>query len=308
MRWTTDHIPDQTGRVAVITGANSGLGLQSAHALAAKGATVVMACRSADKAAAAADEIRAATPDARLEVRALDLADLSSIAAFAEAVAADHDRLDVLLNNAGVMAIPRRETADGFEMQLGTNHLGHFALTGRLYPMLHATEGARIVNVASIAHTTGKMTFDDLMREQRYERWSVYGQSKLANLLFTYGLARRLDEADHPTLCVAAHPGYSDTNLQHVGPEMDGNAFTAWIMRVGNQIVAQPADRGALPQLYAATADDVEQGAYYGPDGFRGFWGWPTRVRSNRRSRDVADQERLWAMSEELTGVVFPGL
>lgn len=303
-----DAIPDQRGRTFVITGANSGLGLVSTLALAAAGARVVMACRNPDKAAAAAEQVRSRTPDADLILRPLDLADLASVRAFADDLPNHVDRVDVLLNNAGIMAIPRRETADGFEMQLGTNHLGHFALTGRLLPFLEQGGPARVVTVASQAHRTGRMKWDDLMHTRGYQRWSVYGQSKLANLLFHHDLDRRLRAAGKPITAVAAHPGYAATNLQLVGAQMDGSTFLERFYGWANDLVAQSAEDGALPQLHAAVADDVQPGDYYGPNGFMEMWGPPKRTRGNARARDAVSQRALWERSVELTGEDFGGI
>lgn len=300
---------DMRGKRVVITGANSGLGLETVRALAARGASIVMACRNADKAKAAVDNVRAETPSADLTVRALDLSSLSSIAAFADGLKAELPCIDVLINNAGIMAIPRALTADGFEMQLGTNHLGHFALTGALLPLLEAAPAPRIVNVASTAHRMGKLDFDDLMGERRYGAWSAYGQSKLANLVFTYELERRLRAAGKRTIALAAHPGYASTELQGVAPRLEGSSLKAWVMDLGNRLFAQSAAQGALPQIHAATAPDVKGGEYYGPDGFMEMAG--TRVKrctSIPASHDPAAQQRLWEMSKALTRVDFGGL
>lgn len=300
---------DMTGKRVVVTGANSGLGFETVRALAGAGAKVIMACRNPDKAQAAVDKLRAELPAADITVRTLDLASLASVEAFAAALSAELPSLDVLVNNAGLMAIPRRLTADGFEMQLGTNHLGHFALTGRLLPLLEAAPAPRVVNVASGAHRMGKMDFDDLMGERSYGPWSAYGQSKLSNLLFTYELERRLRAAGKRTIAVAAHPGYASTELQGVAPKMEGSSLKGWIMDLGNSLLGQSAARGALPQIHAATAPGVKGGEYYGPDGLIEMWGkGATRVESNARSHDVASQKRLWEMSTDLTHVDFGGL
>jgi NAD(P)-dependent dehydrogenase (short-subunit alcohol dehydrogenase family) len=209
------------------------------------------------------------------------------------------------VNNAGVMALPYRTTADGFEMQLGTNHLGHFALTGLLLERLLGTPGSRVVSVSSTAHKVGRMRWDDLPWERGYSKWRAYGQSKLANLLFTYELQRRLEEARAQTLAVACHPGFAATNLQTAGPRMARSAFGERGMLLINRLFAQSAEMGALPTLYAACADDVEGGEYFGPDGFSESWGHPTRVRSSSRSHDHQDQARLWEVSEQLTGVRY---
>jgi hypothetical protein len=304
-RWIEQDVPDQTGKVIAITGANSGLGFEAAKVLAAKGARVTLAVRDPAKGERAAADIRRATPQADLEVLALDLASLAAIRRFAETFAATHDRLDVLLNNAGVMAIPRRVTADGFEMQLGTNHLGHFALTGLLLPLLLKTPGSRIVTVSSGAHMFGKVNFADLQSERSYSKWGAYGQSKLANLLFAYELQRKLQAAGSAAISVAAHPGYAATNLQAVGPQMEGSRFGERAMSAANRVLAQSATMGALPEVYAATSPDVRGGDYIGPDGFMGQKGFPQKVRSNSRSYDQKDASRLWAASEALTGVSY---
>lgn len=307
MSWTIDNMPSLEGQVWVVTGANSGLGLETVKGLAARGATVVMACRDAKRAEAAADEVRRATRGAKLELEALDLASLGSIEAFAARLQQAHPVLDGLVNNAGIMAIPRRLTADGFEMQLGTNHLGHFALSLRLLPALEAAKAPRIVNVASTAHRMGTMNFDDLMGERGYSPWPAYGQSKLANLLFTFELARKLAAAGKKTVVAAAHPGYAATNLQGVGAQMTGSRLGALIMSVGNTLLGQRASMGALPTLYAATAPDVKSGEYFGPDGLLELFGYPQRCGSNGKSRDLGSAQRLWEISERLTGVTFPG-
>ena len=244
-------------------------------------------------------------PAASLEVLSLDLANLASVRRFAEDFPAVHTRLDMLINNAGVMAIPRRVTADGFEMQLGTNHLGHFALTGLLLPLIMKTPNSRIVTVSSGAHMFGKINFDDLQSERSYSKFGVYGQSKLANLLFAYELQRRLVAAGSGTISVAAHPGYASTNLQSVGPQMDGSKLGEWTMSAANRVLAQSAAIGALPEVYAATSPAVRGGDYIGPDGFMGQKGFPQKVGSNSRSYDQKDAARLWAVSEQLTGVSY---
>jgi len=307
-KWTATDVPDQRGRIAIVTGANSGLGSETALALAARGAHVVLACRDASKAQAALEEIRAASPAASVEVMVLDLASLASIRAFADAVSARHPRLDLLCNNAGVMAIPRRRTADGFEMQLGTNHLGHFALTGLLLPLLLATPHARVVSVSSSAHRPGKIHWDDLQLERSYGKWHAYAQSKLANLLFAYELDRRLRKAAASVISVAAHPGYAATNLQAVGARMEGARVFEKVFELGNRLFAQSAAMGALPTLYAATAPAVQGGDYFGPDGLSEMWGHPRKVGSTARSQDLADAARLWELSEKLTDVRFAAL
>ncbi|MEO8605684.1 MAG: oxidoreductase [bacterium] len=304
-RWTTADLPDLSGKTIVVTGANSGLGYETALALSGRGAHVVLACRDQAKGGAAEQQIHAAHPQASTALMSLDLASLADITRFAAELRAAHPRIDVLINNAGVMALPYRKTADGFEMQIGTNHLGHFALTGQLLDTLRATPGARIVTVSSGFHRLGTMRFDDLSWESGYKRWPAYGQSKLANLLFAYELQRRLAAAGDATISVAAHPGYASTNLQAAAPRMDGSRFMERITDLGNSLFAQSASMGALPQLYAATAPGVHGGDYYGPDGIGELWGHPRAVVSNPKSRDVAAAQRLWELSEQLTGVRY---
>ena len=289
-KWTAQNLPGLAGRTAVVTGANSGIGRIAARELARAGAHVVLAVRDTAK-----GEQAAAAMPGRTEVRPLDLADLASVRAFAEAWDGD---LDLLINNAGVMAVPERRTADGFELQIGTNHLGPFALTNLLLP--HVT--GRVVTVSSVAHRTGKIDLDDLNWERRsYQRWPAYGQSKLANLLFTLELQRRLAEAGSGVLAVAAHPGYSATNLQsHTGSRLQ-NGF----MSVGNRLMAQSDEMGALPTLYAAT-QDIAGGAYVGAGGFREMRGHPALVGRSKAAGDPETARALWELSERLTGVHFP--
>jgi len=293
--WSAAQLPDQSGRVAIVTGANSGIGFETARVLAEKGATVIMACRNLGKASPKAEEIRAAHPEADVEVMQLDLSDLDSVEQFAEAFRAKYSRLDLLINNAGIMVPPYGKTAQGFETQFGVNHLGHFALTGSLLDLIVDTPAARIVTVSSIAHYMGKIDFSDLNWEQGYKAQPAYGQSKLANLLFTYELQRRLAAAGKDTLAIAAHPGWTSTNLQEHAPSV----------KFMNRFFAQEPLMGALPTLYAATESDVNGAEYYGPSGFLEMNGPPKRVKSNRRSRDENVAERLWNVSEDLTGVHF---
>jgi NAD(P)-dependent dehydrogenase (short-subunit alcohol dehydrogenase family) len=303
-KWTAAQIPSQSGRTAVVTGANSGLGEATARELARAGAEVVLACRNTEKADAAAAAIRETVPSASVSVEPLDLADLSSIRAFAGRFSARRGGLDLLINNAGVMAPPRSETADGFELQFGTNHLGHFALTGLLLGALEGREDARVVTVSSSGHKVGRMRFDDLQGEHRYWRWNAYCQSKLANLLFMRELERRLRAAGSTVSSFAAHPGYSDTNLQYAAPP----ALERAIFAITNRLAAQGADFGALPTLYAATLDGLEGGTYVGPDGFAERAGFPKPVKASRAARDDDAAKRLWEISEELTGVDYEAL
>jgi NAD(P)-dependent dehydrogenase (short-subunit alcohol dehydrogenase family) len=305
-RWRADDIPDQTGRTVLITGANSGLGLRSAEALAVKGARVLLGCRNEVKAKTARDEVAAKATGAEPEVIKLDLSDLASVRAAAEQVDATAPRLDILMNNAGVMAIPKSATADGFETQFGTNHLGHFALTGLLLPALRRTEVPRVITTSSTAHRAGRMRWDDHSWESgRYSKWLAYGQSKLANLLFMYELDRRVRAANVALVSAGAHPGYAATHLQAVGPEASGNPIMGTIMGGLNRVVAQSDSMGALPQLYAATMPDVVGGQFYGPSGVAEMRGGPKVVGSTGASRNVEDARRLWEKSEELTGVTF---
>ena len=299
MPWTAADMPDQTGRRVVVTGANSGLGFHTSLELARRGAHVVMACRNLDKGRAAEERVRAEAPGAHVELRALDLADLASVRAFAADL--DLDALDLLVNNAGVMALPRLRTADGFEMQLGTNHLGHFALTGLLLPRLLAGDEPRVVTVSSNAHKMGRINFDNLNGDRRYFRWTAYGQSKLANLLFALELSRRAGAA---LTSVAAHPGYAATHLQLQASDATGNPIDRAANKLMNTVLAQSDAMGALPSLYAATAD-LPSGAYVGPDGPGEFRGHPQVVAPNGRARDEATAKRLWEVSETLTGVTF---
>jgi NAD(P)-dependent dehydrogenase (short-subunit alcohol dehydrogenase family) len=291
-KWTADDLPDLSGRTVVVTGANSGIGLVAARELARAGARVVMAVRNTEKGEQAAEGV---TGDS--EVRSLDLADLSSVRAFADEWSGD---IDVLINNAGVMALPKQQTADGFEMQIGTNHLGPFALTNLLLPNIRD----RVVTVSSGAHRIGKVDLDDLNWEQRrYDRWRAYGQTKLSNLLFTLELQRRLAEAGSDVRAVAAHPGYAATNLQsHTGSFVQ-NLF----MKIGNVVVAQSDEMGALPTLYAAT-EDIPGGAYVGPDGVGEQRGHPKLVGRSGAANDEETARGLWERSEELTGVSMPDL
>ncbi len=297
--WTEAQIPDQSGRVAVVTGANSGLGVVTARQLAAAGATVIGTARDPAKGEAAREEI--ADQGAEVEFRDLDLASLESVRGFAAGVAADHPRIDVLVNNAGVMMTPRRETADGFELQLGTNHLGHFALTGLLLDALAAGDASRVVTVSSLEHRPGKIDFDDLPYENSYSPRPAYQRSKFANAVFGLELDRRLRAAGLPVISLLAHPGYSATNLQTSGPGFPMSAF----LRVTNLLLAQSADRGALPQLFAATAPGVQGGQFFGPNGFQQARGAPTEVQPVSRARDEETGRRLWEVSEELTGVSY---
>ncbi len=303
--WTIDAIPDQKDKLVVITGANSGIGFEAAKALAGKGAHVILAVRSDTKGQAAVEKIRAAYPRAQVEFDILDLADLASVRSFAERFVSRYAALPLLINNAGVMATPYRRTADGFELQFGTNHLGHFALTGLLLPVILAAPGARVVTVSSMAHSFGQINFDNLDGSKGYQRWMAYSQSKLANLLFAYELQRRFASAGAGAISLACHPGYADTELQKVGPRMDGFALGELMSGMLNRVFAQSAAMGALPTLYAATAPEAHGGDFIGPDGLGGARGYPVPQRSNARSYDPALARRLWEVSERLTGVRY---
>ncbi|HJL17170.1 MAG TPA: oxidoreductase [Sandaracinaceae bacterium LLY-WYZ-13_1] len=295
--WTSDDIPDQTGRTAVVTGANSGIGYETARQLAHRGADVVLACRSEARGREAVARIEAERPRGRARFAPLDLADLDSVAAFAEAL--DAPRIDRLINNAGVMMPPLGRTAQGFELQIGVNHLGHFALTGRLLPRILAAPGSRVVSVSSQAHRQGAMDFDDLQWERRrYSKVKAYGQSKLANLLFTFELQRRLEAIGADALAVAAHPGWTGTNLQrHVK-----------LFEVLNDVFAMSPGQGAQPTLRAATDPAVTGGDYFGPDGLFEMRGNPTKVGTTAAARDADDAATLWSRSEALTGVRYDAL
>lgn len=297
-RWTTADIPDQTGRTAIVTGSNTGLGYETAAALAAKGANVVLAVRNLDKGEAAATLITRRTSGAHVAVQELDLTSLESVRAAAEQLKSEHETIDLLINNAGVMFTPHETTKDGFELQFGTNHLGHFALTGLLLDRLLAAPGSRVVTVSSVGHRFARgIRFDDLQWERGYSRVGAYGQAKLANLMFTYELQRRLTGTH--TIAAAAHPGGSRTELTRNLPPLLGRATKPF------EFLFQSAEMGALPTLRAATDPGVLGGQYFGPDSFAEQRGYPKVVASTGYSHDVAAQRRLWAVSEELTGVSF---
>lgn len=300
-RWTAADVPDLTGRFAVVTGANTGLGLETAKVLAAHGATVVLAVRNQEKGEAAASAITAETPSATVSVQPLDLSSLASVRSAASALADRCDHIDLLINNAGVMWTPPSTTADGFELQFGTNHLGHYALTGLLLPQLQAAPAARVVTVSSVGHRFGAdIHFDDLQLTQKYSRVAAYGQSKLANLMFTYEFQRRLTAAGSPIMALAAHPGGSKTELVRNSPM----ALRAVSGALG-ALFSQSAAMGALPTLRAATDPSAKGGQYYGPRGFQEVRGNPVLVESSARSHDASAQRRLWDESQALTQVSF---
>jgi NAD(P)-dependent dehydrogenase (short-subunit alcohol dehydrogenase family) len=296
-KWTSDDVPGQQGRLAVVTGANTGLGFETAQVLAARGASVVLAVRDIEKGKAAAARIAGTAPGADVTVQPLDLASLDSIRAAAGQLRAQHPAIDLLINNAGVMFTPKQATGDGFELQFGTNHLGHFALTGLLLEQMLPVPGSRVVTVTSLAHRIGaRINFADLQGQRSYHRVAAYSQSKLANLMFTYELQRRLPGAG-TTIAVAAHPGFASTELSRNFPAIAAFSYA---------LVSQNAAMGALPVLRAATDPGVLGGQYYGPRGFFGTRGYPKLAKSSGQSHDTAIQRRLWAVSEELTGVTFP--
>ncbi|WP_197378370.1 SDR family NAD(P)-dependent oxidoreductase [Mycolicibacterium mengxianglii] len=301
-KWTESDVGDQSGRIAIVTGSNTGLGYETARVLAAHGAHVVIAVRDTEKGKAAAARIAGEVPRADVAVQPLDLGSLQSVRTAAEELKSAYPRIDLLVNNAGVMYPPKQTTEDGFELQFGTNHLGHFALTGLLLEHLLPVENSRVVVVASLAHSIkAGIRFDDLQWEHGYNRVAAYGQSKLANLMFTYELQRRLATAGARTIAVAAHPGVSNTELTR---HLPGSTLPGFSRLVG--LATNSSYVGALATLRAATDPAVSGGQYYGPDGFRELWGHPVLVQSSKQSHDVAVQERLWNVSEELTGVRFP--
>ncbi|MBN1266726.1 MAG: SDR family NAD(P)-dependent oxidoreductase [Anaerolineales bacterium] len=294
-KWTAEQMPDLKGRIAVVTGANSGLGFEVARALAGKGAEVIMACRSQERGEQAARDIRENVPGAQLSHWSLDLADLFSVRAFAAGFRDKYSKLDLLFNNAGIMAVPYGKTKDGFESQIGTNHFGHFVLTGLLLDLMRDTPHSRVITTSSYAHHIGRINFADLNRERFYQKWLAYGQSKLANVLFGYELNRRLSQNGGNPISVVAHPGYAATNLQH----------TTRLFSLLNPLMAQSQEMGSLPLLYAGTHEDIKGGEYIGPDGFLAQRGYPKRARSSRRSYDRELAARLWDVSEQQTGMRY---
>jgi protochlorophyllide reductase len=304
-RWTTADMPDLHGYTALVTGANSGLGLETTRALVAKGAHVVMTSRNLEKGRRAQASLEESLPGASLELVQLDLASLAGVRDFAKRFQEDHAQLNLLFNNAGVMAIPHRKTPDGFEWQFGTNYLGHFALTGWLLPTLLATPKSRVITTSSMAHQMGKIEFDNLNNERSYSRWSAYGKSKLADLMFAFELQRRLKRAGAETISIAAHPGFAHTSLQSTSAT-EANALMERLLYALYE--GQSAAMGALPQLYAATAPSVSGGEYIGPDGFFGFSGYPKKVRVNKQAYDEQVAARLWERSVEMTNVDYAAL
>ena len=293
-KWSTADIPDQTGRIAIITGANSGLGYETSLALAQKGCRVIMACRSLNKANTACDSIKSNNPSGLVEVMQLDLNDLDAVKTFAFNFKEKYNRLDLLINNAGIMHPPYSKTVQGFETQFGVNHLAHFALTGLLLDTLKSTPESRVVTVSSNGHKLGKINFDDLQWEEGYKDMAAYGQSKLANLLFTYELQRKLESAGYSTIATAAHPGWSGTNLMETSP----------FIKLFTPLLSQKPDQGALPTLRAATDPKVNGADYFGPSRLE-MVGAPVKVKSNKRSKDKSVAKQLWSISEKLTGVSY---
>ncbi|MBR9998542.1 MAG: SDR family oxidoreductase [Cyclobacteriaceae bacterium] len=301
VEWTTSLIPDLAGKIILITGANSGLGFESAKALAGKGATVIMACRNLEKGEKARQQIREEIRGNDPDLRKLDLADLSSVEDFVSGIQSDYNRIDVLMNNAGIMATPYEKTKSGFEKQFGVNHLGHFALTGRLLNLLLKTPCSRVVNVSSMSSRRGKINFDNLMGERSYKPWRAYGQSKLANLLFTFELQRRIDAHQADIIAVAAHPGISATNLHRA---MSVNESLKFIYDNLFKGLIPDAAKGALSQLYAATSPEAQPGGYYGPGGWFEAAGYPSVASVPAQAQDRETALRLWEISEKLTGVI----
>ncbi|MFF3482127.1 oxidoreductase [Streptomyces sp. NPDC002701] len=305
--WNVRDVPDQRGRTAVVTGANSGIGYVTARELARRGARVVLACRSDRRGGAAVDRLCGEVPGADVRFRPLDLADLGSVREFAAAYRGADDRLDLLVANAGVMALPQGRTADGFETQFGVNHLGHFALTGLLMPALLATPGARVVSVSSALHRLANIDIDDLHSERPYRRWIAYGRSKTANLLFVHELARRLAATGSDLVAASAHPGYAATNLMTAGPKMEGRRAAELFMDAGSRFFALSPEAGALPTLYAATAPSVRPDSFTGPS-VLGRRGSPAKASRAGWTRNDTAGRRLWEASERLTGVTYDAL
>jgi len=303
--WTPQDVPNLEGQEVIVTGANSGIGFEATKIFAENNANVVMACRNLEKADKAKQKIEEELEKPSLEVRKLDLAELASIEEFAEEYKANNRKLDILCNNAGIMAVPRQETRDGFEKQLGINHLGHFVLTSRLLPLLKKSDEARVVNQSSGLHEKGSINFDDLMMEENYDKWDAYANSKLANILFTYELQRKLKENNLNVISVACHPGYASTNLQYRGPMEEGSKIKLIGMKIANMLFAQSARKGALPMIYASVNEEVDGGEYIGPGGLANMRGYPEKQKSSDESYNEDVAEVLWTRSESLTDVKF---
>lgn len=306
-KWTVEDLPRMIGKTVLVTGANSGLGLETSRALAGAGARVILTCRSQGKAETAMEDIRQSHPKADLDFVELDLASLDSVKAAVAAVQEKTHKLDILINNAGVMGLPLMHTADGFEMLFGTNHLGHFALTGQLLPLLEAAPAARVVSVASVAHKQGQLPLDDLNWQSRdYSVTGAYAQSKLANISFALELDRRLKAADSKVISVAAHPGYAATNVFYARDAKQSTLRSIWNAMAGlGALFAQSSEKGALPSLYAASVAEVEGGDYYGPHGLLEFWGFPEKVKPTATAQDEKLAQGLWDKSVEMTGVNY---
>lgn len=307
-KWTARDVPSQNGRTALVTGANSGIGFQTALELARAGAHVVLGCRSSAKGQQALDTLLREAPAAKAEVAILDMASLASVRSLAQQWNHEARSLDLLINNAGVMALPSRDqTPDGFERQFATNHLGHFALTGLLVPALLRSSAPRVVTVASLAHRNGKMEWDNLQSERRYQPWNAYNNSKLANILFARELQRRVDEDGGRLLSTAVHPGVSRTSIIANGPGV-GNGLKMKLIALLSPVLMQPDSMGALPTLYGAASPELQRNQYIGPDGFMEMKGFPTVVQPRPQALDEAAGKRLWEISETLTGVIYPKL
>ena len=303
-KWISENVPEMTGKLVIVTGANSGLGLEVSKVFAAQGANLIMACRNISKGKEALNSIKEIYPGASVEVAELDLADLNSVQSFVEKITKEYKRLDILCNNAGVMALPELRTKDGFEMQFGTNHLGHFSLTLGLLPLLNTSDGARVVNISSMAAKMGKIDFSNLNAEKNYDKWGAYGQSKLANLLFTFELQKRLQKSGSKTTVYSSHPGYSATNLLTTGPKLEGASVKKKFMQLADSLIATKASLGALSTIYAATSQEVKAGALYGPALF-GMWGLPAENKIVEKGKDPETALKLWDVSEKLTGIKY---
>jgi len=301
-KWISEKVPEMTGKQVIITGANSGLGLEVSKVFAAKGANLIMACRNISKGEEALHSIKEIYPGASVEIAELDLADLNSVQSFVDKITKEYNLLDILCNNAGVMALPELRTKDGFEMQFGTNHLGHFSLTLGLLPLLNASNGARVVNTSSMAAKMGNIDFLNLNAEKKYDKWGAYGQSKLANLLFTFELQRKLQKSGSGITVFSSHPGYSATNLLTTGPKLEGASVKKKFMQLADSLIATKASLGALSTIYAATSPDVKEGALYGP-AFFGMWGLPAENKIVEKGKDPETALKLWDVSEKLTGM-----
>tara|TARA_R110002072_G_scaffold214404_2_gene371578 strand:- start:33596 stop:34516 length:921 start_codon:yes stop_codon:yes gene_type:complete len=300
INFSIETAPSQKGKIAIVTGANSGLGYETALALARKEATVILASRDLNKAKDALNKILIEVPKADLEIILIDLNSLQSVEEFAAEFSKKYDRLDLLIENAGIMMPPLTTTKDGFESQFGVNYLAHFHLTNLLFPLLKITPNARVVTLSSLAHKTGKISFDNLNAEKGYDKWSVYAQSKLACMIFAYELQRRLDSAGINAMALSAHPGFSATNLGAFLPSIASSLFSPLASLIG-----QNSKHGALPTLRAALDPAAKGGEYYGPSGFREVKGAPVKVRSSSKSHDLGVATKLWSVSEELTGKKF---